>query len=62
MILLVIIVSLTMPVDKGIGVFKFLMIFFGSLMIICMSGIIYYLVQTGFMPEETQYTIVDGVG
>jgi hypothetical protein len=52
MILLVLIVSLTMPVDRGIGIFKFLMAMFGVLLVICMSGIIFYLSKTGFYPPE----------
>ena len=58
MILLVLIVSLTMPVDRGIGIFKFLMVFFGILLVICLSGIIFYLVQTGLYPEQKEYNSV----
>ncbi len=38
-----IVVSLTQPVDQGIGYFKFLMVVFGFLLIFSMCGIIFYL-------------------
>jgi chitin synthase len=45
LIVMAIIISLTTPVDRGISYFKFLMAFFGVLLLITMSGIIYYLVE-----------------
>lgn len=55
MITMAVIVSLTTPVDRGISYFKFLMIMFGLLLIATMTGIIFYLINTGFYPEEEIY-------
>jgi hypothetical protein len=44
MIVMAIIVSLTTPVDRGIGYFKFLMSMFGVLLIGTMTGIIFFLI------------------
>ena len=46
-----ILVSLTRPVEHGIWLFKFLMFVFGMLMTITLSGILFYLSETGFYPE-----------
>ena len=46
------IVSLTRPVEHGIWLFKFLVVMFGLLMGITLAGIVYYLIHTGFYPEE----------
>ncbi len=45
LIVMAIIISLTTPVDRGIAYFKFLMGFFGVLLLITMGGIIYYLIE-----------------
>jgi uncharacterized membrane protein len=45
LIVMAIIISLTTPVERGIAYFKFLMAFFGVLLLITMAGIIYYLIE-----------------
>jgi len=45
LIVMAIIISLTCPVERGMAYFKFLMAFFGVLLLITMAGIIYYLID-----------------
>lgn len=45
LIVMAIIISLTTPVERGMAYFKFLMAFFGVLLLITMAGIIYYLIE-----------------
>jgi VanZ family protein len=44
LVLMTIIISLTTTVDRGIGIFIFLMCLFGILLIITMAGILSYLI------------------
>ena len=44
LILMAVIISLTTPVERGIGYFSFLMSVFGILLLLTMAGIIYYLI------------------
>lgn len=55
LIVMAIIISLTTPVDRGISYFKFLMAFFGILLLITMAGIIYYLIEQGLFPTVKHY-------
>ena len=55
LITMAIIVSLTTPVERGIAYFKFLMFMFGFLLILTMTGIIYYLAKTSFYPPVSRY-------
>ena len=50
-----IVLSLTRPVDEAVFMFKFLMVAFGLLMSISLAGIIYYLTNTSFYPQEMEY-------
>jgi hypothetical protein len=50
-----IVISLTVPVERGIGYFKFLMSFFGVLLLLTMAGIIAYLVEAGLFPYALRY-------
>lgn len=43
LIVMAMIISLTTPVERGISYFNFLMAIFGFLLLLTMSGIIYYL-------------------
>jgi len=49
------IISLTTTVDRGIGIFIFLMCLFGFLLLFTMAGIMMYLARTGFYPEIKEY-------
>lgn len=55
LIMMALIISLTTTVDRGIGIFIFLMCLFGILLIMTMGGIILYLIKTGFYPEVMHY-------
>lgn len=46
-----IIFSLTMPIERGIGYFRFLMFIFGFIFIFTLIGIIFYLSKTGLYSE-----------
>lgn len=50
-----IIISLTTTVDRGVAIFTFLMTLFGTLLVLTMSGIIFYLADQGFYPEVMEY-------
>lgn len=50
LVIMTLIISLTTTVDRGVAIFKFLMCLFGFLLILTMSGIILYLIRTGFVP------------
>ena len=49
------IMALTTTVDRAISIYLFLMALFGVLLVSSMIGIIYYMIQTGFYPEEQVY-------
>jgi|SRR4051794_5427114 hypothetical protein len=55
LVIMTLIISLTTTVDRGIAIFKFLMFLFGFLLILTMSGIVLYLIDTGFYPEAMEY-------
>lgn len=55
LVMMTIIISLTTTVDRGIGIFLFLMCLFGILLMTTMAGILTYLIDTGFYPEEQDY-------
>lgn len=55
LIMMALIISLTTTVDRGIGIFIFLMCLFGLLLLLTMGGIILYLIKTGFYPEVMHY-------
>jgi hypothetical protein len=55
LIFMAIVISLTVPVERGIAYFKFLMSFFGILLLLTMAGIISYLVEDGLFPETLKY-------
>jgi hypothetical protein len=52
LVIMALIISLTTTVDRGIGIFIFLMCLFGVLLMFTMAGIVMYLVQTGFFPVK----------
>lgn len=47
LIVLCLITSFAVPVDRGIGIFRFLMFFFGVVMTFTMGAIIYYMAKSG---------------
>ncbi len=53
--MMALIISLTTTVDRGIGIFVFLMVLFGTLLLLTMAGIIMYLIKTGLYPEVEHY-------
>lgn len=55
MIILTVMISLSIPVDKGIGYFRFIGVVFGILMVLTVAGIIYFMVHTGFYAEQLKY-------
>lgn len=44
LVMMAIIISLTTTVDRGKGIFLFLMVLFGTLLLVTMAGILIYLV------------------
>ena len=50
-----VVVSLTRPVERGIWMFKVVMIIFGICMYVTLGGILYFLISTGFYPEILYY-------
>jgi hypothetical protein len=50
LVIMALIISLTTTVDRGVAIFKFLMFLFGTLLCFTMSGIVFFLIKTGFVP------------
>lgn len=51
LVIMALIISLTTTVDRGVGIFVFLMSLFGFLLLVTMGGIMLYLIRSGFYPE-----------
>lgn len=49
LIVMCIITSFAVPVDRGIGIFRFLMFFFGVVMSLTMLAVIYFLIKGGIV-------------
>jgi hypothetical protein len=45
-------ISLTLPVELGIGYFRFVAVIFSLMTLFVVAGIIYFMTQTGFVMEE----------
>ena len=52
LIFLTLFISLTLPVEKGIAYFRFVAVIFSLLTTIVVTGIIYFMTQTGFIMNE----------
>jgi hypothetical protein len=52
LIFLTMFISLTLPVEKGIGYFRFVAVIFSLMTLFVVVGIIYFMTQTGFVMEE----------
>ena len=50
-----VVVSLTRPVERGIWMFRIVMVIFGVFIYVTLGGILYFLITTGFYPEIMYY-------
>jgi len=55
LIFIVLLVSLSLPVERGMSYFRFTICVFSLLSIVAVAGIIYFMSQTGFVIQEMIY-------